>query len=527
MARTLQRQTRFPNVLARIEQELSWRSDPLPWIEANLHIRTKQRQVIPLQLNPIQRDLYRKRTGRDLLLKARQVGATTINAALLFADTVLRPHTTSVIVAHEQEATELIFQKVHLFWQRLPEEEKRRIGRPHVSNRQELYWADLDSRCYVETAGSVNAGRGQTINNLLCSEYAHWPHPEEALLSLLEAVPSEGRIVIESTPNGMGHPFHDRWVQAKAGESSYTGHFYPWWWEEQYRLEGPPLGELTEDEGALAEAHRLTKAQLRWRREKRRELRDLFAQEYPEDDVTCFLTSGRCVFDVQALATIQRRIAGEDAPLEATHMVGRDGRELPLAPASLLIFQEPQPGRKYYIGADIAEGLAGGDASAAFVLDAQSGEQVAELQGRVPPERFAFLLDSLGRWYHKAELAVERNNHGHSTLNTLQNACQYPRLYRHTDYDQQHGGGGQLGWPTDLKTKPLMIDGLAAAVAEGAITLHSSALIDECLSYVVTDRGATEAQPGKHDDRVVAAAIAWQLRQRPRLAIRIWRVGMP
>jgi hypothetical protein len=524
VARIVQRQTSFTHALARIEQELSWREDPLPWIEANLHIRTKQRQVILLPPNRVQLDFHRRRTGRDLLLKARQVGATTINAALLFADTVLRPHTTSVIVAHDQDATELIFQKVHLFWHRLPEEEKRRVGRPRISNRQELYWADIDSRCYIETAGSPNAGRGQTINNLLCSEYAHWPRPEEALLSLLEAVPAEGRIVIESTPNGMGNPFHDRWVAAKDGESSYTAHFYPWWWDAQYRLAGPPLGDLTNGEQALVAAHGLAEDQLRWRRAKQQELRDRSAQEYPEDDVTCFLTSGRCVFDVRALAAMQRRIAGEESPAEVSRIQGRDGRALALAPARLLVYREPRPGRTYVIGADVGEGLAGGDASAACVLDYQSGEQVAELHGLVPPDRFGHLLDAVGRWYDDAELAVERNNHGHSALNTLLHTCSYPHLYYHTDYDDRRRRGRALGWPTDQKTKPLMIDALAAAIAEGSIGLHSSALVDECFSYIVTDRGGTEAQPGKHDDRVIAAAIAWQVRQRPKADFLIARV---
>jgi len=61
-----------------------------------------------------------------------------------------------------------------------------------------------------------------------------------------------------------------------------------------------------------------------------------------------------------------------------------------------------------------------------------------------------------------------------------------------------------------------MVDGLAAAIAEGAITLHCSGLVDECFTYIVTESGSTEAQSGHHDDRVVAAAIAWQLRQRPK-----------
>jgi len=148
------------------------------------------------------------------------------------------------------------------------------------------------------------------------------------------------------------------------------------------------------------------------------------------------------------------------------------------------------------------------------VLDYESEEQVGELHGLVTSGRFGHLLDGLGRYYNNAELAVERNNHGHSALNTLSNTC----------YEKQHRPNGKLGWPNDTKTKPVMINGLAAAIASGSLTIHhSSALVDECFSYVALDGGATGAQPGRHDDPVIAAAIAWQVRQRPRPSFLIAR----
>ena len=71
-----------------------------------------------------------------------------------------------------------------------------------------------------------------------------------------------------------------------------------------------------------------------------------------------------------------------------------------------------------------------------------------------------------------------------------------------------------LGWPTTAATKPILIDDFVAAISSGGFLLHSSGLIDECLTFVTTDSGSQEAQPGKHDDRVIAAAIAWQVRKR-------------
>jgi len=58
-----------------------------------------------------------------------------------------------------------------------------------------------------------------------------------------------------------------------------------------------------------------------------------------------------------------------------------------------------------------------------------------------------------------------------------------------------------------------MVDDLAEAISGGHLLMHSAGLVDECFSFVVTESGSQEAQRGKHDDRVVAAAIAWQMRK--------------
>jgi hypothetical protein len=71
-----------------------------------------------------------------------------------------------------------------------------------------------------------------------------------------------------------------------------------------------------------------------------------------------------------------------------------------------------------------------------------------------------------------------------------------------------------LGWPTDQATKPILVDDLAAAILEEALIMRSDGLVDECRTFVTHDGGSQGAQPGKHDDRVIAAGIAWQARKR-------------
>jgi hypothetical protein len=490
------------------------RRDPRGWIERNLQIRTKDRRVVPFMLNAAQVDYYEHRTRRDVILKPRQLGFSTEICGLFFADTVLRPNTTSVIVAHDTDSSEKLFRIVQLFWERLPEAERRRVGQPRFSNRREYLWPRINSHFFVGTAGSLTFGRGQTIQNLHCSEFAFWPRPEEALTALTEAVPTDGRIVLESTANGMGNYFHDLWVEAKAGGNDFSPHLYLWFESPENRLPGSPLEDLTAEERRFMQAWDLDDDQIRWRRAKQRQLRDRYRQEHPEDDVTCFLASGRCCFDTNALLAIQARVEAEPVPEMPSALPDGRGGAIALAPARLSIWKRPDPDRLYVIGADVGEGLAGGDASCGCVLDRDTGEQVAELHGRVAPDRFGHLLDALGRHYGLATIAVERNNHGHSTLNTLRNVCRYPRLYYHVRYDQMGKAQPTLGWPTDQATKPILVDDLAAALPEGQLLVHSSGLVDECFTFVTTDSGAQEAQEGKHDDRVLAAGIAWQARKR-------------
>jgi len=504
----------YLRLLEHAQEVLSLRSDPRPWIEANLWLRSKDQRMVPFRFWPAQAHWYARRSRWDIILKARQLGFTSVIDGCFFADTVLRPNTTSVIVAHDLDASEKIFGTVRGFWERLSEAERRRIGEPRYLTRRELYWPSLNSRFWVGTAGSAASGRGHTINNLHCSEFAYWPDPERMLAGLTEAVPLTGRIVIESTANGLGNPFHDLWTQAKQGESLYRPHFYPWWWDQGYRLQGEPLGPLSEEEQQLRDAWGLDDEQLRWRREKRKQLRDRFPQEYPQNDGHCFLASGRCCFETAALLAARARIAAEPAPEVISHLSEKGGQSLALSPGHLLIWRPPEQGRRYVIGADVGEGLTHGDPSAACVLDRETGEQVAELHGRIAPGRFARLLAALGRLYLGAELAVERNNHGYTTLEALHSTLNYVPLYRHRRYDQSGSSGEVLGWPTNAQTKPVMIDDLAEAVAEGHLLIRSEGLVDECLTFITTDSGSREAQPGKHDDRVMAAAIAWQVRKR-------------
>jgi terminase large subunit-like protein len=457
-------------------------------IETLLKVRSKRRGLVPLRPNRAQRTYSQQCNRRNIVLKARQVGITTYIAARFFVQTITQPGTLTVQVAHDQESAEDIFKIVHRFWENLPEGMRKGALRTSRANVRQLAFPRLDSEYRVATAADASAGRGTTIHHLHCSEVARWPDDaEEALTSLREAVPESGEVVIESTPNGAGGTFYEEWE--RAGETGYTRHFFPWWCEDEYRVEpGQDLETpLTPEEQHLVEEHALTPAQMAWRRIKRAQLRGLAVQEYAEDAISCFRTSGECVFDLEA---IEQALQNCGEPWES-----RENERI-------CLWFPPQPGKEYIVGVDPAGGGSEGDYSCAEVIERRTGLQCAELHGHLSPGELARKLVELGGLYNHGLLAVERNNHGYGVLAHLQMA----------GYENVYSSGKQVGWLTSAVTRPAMIENLAATLVADAALFRSQRLLRECRTFVRHGDGSSRAAAGTHDDCVMAMAIALGVR---------------
>jgi hypothetical protein len=175
------------------------------------------------------------------------------------------------------------------------------------------------------------------------------------------------------------------------------------------------------------------------------------------------------------------------------------------------IWQEPDPDRFYCIGADVAEGLVKGDYSCAMVGESEDLDVVAMWHGHIDPDLFGMELIKLGTYYNNAYVGVENNNHGGTTLTTMKKN-EYWNLYFSKSYDRLNDTlTKKIGWTTSLKSKPIMIDKLAEYIREMYVGVYSELAITEMLTYVIEDRGSTNAQVGCYDDTVIALAIMLQL----------------
>ena len=478
-----------------------------------LKIRTKEGTIEPLILNEAQKRFCEivigqlKETGkvRVVVLKGRQQGLSTVIEAILFWWVTQHKAVKAIVMTHQSDSTKALFDMCKRYYEHCPE-----ILKPKTkySSRKELVFDQLDSSYMVATAGGEGVGRGETLQLAHLSEAAFYPPAtaRENINGLMQAIPNTAgtMVFVESTANGIGNPFHEIWKSAVEGRSEFQAVFIPWFIQKEYREKVPANFARTPDEDELVEKYGLDDEQLMFRRKKIAvNGLEMFKQEYPCTADEAFLTSGRPVFNTQQL---NDRIEKTPSIVARLALEGTEWNEHPRG--ELLLYKHHDPGEVYYIGADVSMGIRGGDWSVAQILDSKK-QQVGIYRAQVHPDYFAEVLYHLGHFFNTARMAVENNNHGILTVTRLGKDFAYPNLYFETSVDKlTEQETVTFGFRTTVKTKPLIIDQLRAALRENEMTLNDKTTIRELMTYVVTEEGKMEAEPGCHDDCVMSLAIA-------------------
>jgi hypothetical protein len=497
-------------MLGAATQDQRRRAEFLAWALADFRrfcgivdIIPKSGQRQKLALNEIQRIYCAARTQRDVVLKPRQVGFTTLEQARDVWHFLTVPGARVVVTCQSltnHDPFKLLSKNYRVMFQSL---ERAGLGlKFHTESAGEWTLADRDASLRIVEAGASEAaaakkGRAGTISRLHLTETAFYEYADETLNAMLECVPSPehgSEIVNESTPNGAAGLFFRTCQSAGAGQGAYTLHFFPWFVAAEYSTPLEPdetIAPQSEREEKLV-AQGVKPEQLKWYRAKVLEKGpDKTDQEYPSDPDTCFLVSGRGFFEQ---ATTKKLIEAATAPIERRE---RD---------RIRIYRKPEPGEVYLLSVDTSEG-GGGDPSAGILRKRKTAELCAVIDGQYPPWDLARASDALGREYNTAEIAVERNNHGHAVLQALQREHKYPKLYKHSD--------DKLGWPTNPVTRPEMLDALEDAHRKGLWSSPDRATLGQFRTFIIPESGKPQAARGEHDDLVLAEAISWAVRQIP------------
>lgn len=436
----------------------------------------------PFEMRPPQLHIARGylTNRRTLILKARQIGFTTLTMNFCLWRVLFYDDFSIINLSRKEDDAKAALGMAKMAYDQLPTELQAKLPMRLDNNASRMTFSNGS---YIESHPAANnPARSRTATLFILDEWAFMPDPDDAWAAIAPAADIGGNIIALSTANGSGNTFHTMWKEAVAGDNNFAPIFFPWnavperdenWYESQKR------------------------SYLPWQ----------LAQEFPSDPEEAFIKSGNPVFDVDLLRAVETE-DGHSGRLVGDSIRHRDFR--PEEDGPLTVWEMPNPKHLYVIGADVAQGLEHGDYSSADVLNVTTGVQAAHWHGHIDPDLYGEELAVLGWFFRTALVAVEVNNHGLTTAKALQRAGYQNIYFRRRLGSKRETLSEELGWMTTRSTKPLIIDGLNAALRQGELQVLGEGSRQELISYVRKADGSTEGSP--HDDRVISLAIAQQMR---------------
>jgi hypothetical protein len=445
---------------------------------------------------------------REQILKARREGFSSMVLALFAADDILQDNPTeSLAVSYKDTATNTFRKRYRLyvtsyFAKKCGYTTEQIQGNVNILEQMAKQFFSIDANdiemkhnhahFYCGTASARTGGRGGVLQKVLFSEEAHYPDTDKMKASeiidgtLRQIDISSGWVFRESTANGYGNYYEQTWGMIQKGLSRFIGRFFGW--REMY----------SEEEFKTIASEFVDKAML--------------MQEYPETPEEAFISSGTSYFDnIKILEYIKRApepkatgslFMSEDTPIFSNHDNG-----------SIKIWEFPQPFKSYVIGGDTAEGLEDGDFSVLEVIDNQSGKTAAKFKAHVRPDELVEVAYSLGIWYNKAYMGIEVNKDG-LWVNTELFKRGYPNLYfREAIDDITNKVSAKVGFLTSSKTRPFILSQLQKMLYNNPEIWNNKDFLEECLTFVRNKMGDPSAMSGKHDDEIMATAIAYEIRR--------------
>lgn len=199
--------------------------------------------IVPFIPNSSQMELLKNLHNRNLILKARQLGFTTLIAIYFLDCALFRDNVRAGIIAQGEDVAKTIFRdKVKFAYTNLPKP-LRDIMPLERDSQSELLLSHNNSSIRVAT--SMRSG---TLQYLHVSEFgkicAKFPErAQEVITGSIPAVPGNGVVFIESTAEGQEGPFYEMSRRAEKlaiadkdlNKKDFRFHFFPWWKESNYR----------------------------------------------------------------------------------------------------------------------------------------------------------------------------------------------------------------------------------------------------------------------------------------------------
>lgn len=263
-------------------------------------IKDKNGKRVPFIPNEAQQDFLDRRHTKNIILKARQLGFTTLAAIMELDDVLFSSYKSVGIIAQDKDKqTEIFDEKVKFAYDNIPEWLK-----VNFTTRIDRQWMMKfeNNQCSIQVDSSF---RSWTLQKLHISEYgkicAKYPEKAKEIRSwALNAIWPSQECDIESTAEWASWDFYDKTMVALAHEEMWTEltdmdykfFFYPWFLQKEYSLDAdfPITSETvnyfkTIKEDTYFRRHyewyEFLEWQMRWYQKKKEEQKWEMKREYP------------------------------------------------------------------------------------------------------------------------------------------------------------------------------------------------------------------------------------------------------
>ena len=233
-------------------------------------------ESIPFSPNRVQLDFCKWQSGRDIILKSRQMGITTLIQAMIYHQVSTYQNYQAITLPHHAVTLSRLSERFNHFHERNP----LLMYRPR---RNYFSFPQLGSSYYLTGKFPV----GDSFDLIHMNELAYRENGMREL-EHFDTRRKNGWAIIESTINPHNLAFMKLCIGALSNWNGWRLHFYEWWWDDRYQLPIYEPLKFDKAETELMEQKGLTPEQINWRRRRIQQLGpENFQREYPESVEVC------------------------------------------------------------------------------------------------------------------------------------------------------------------------------------------------------------------------------------------------
>ena len=460
----------------QVEEVIKCSQDVVYFIKNYVKIINLDEGLVPFNMYPFQEDMANTISdNRFTVIKTcRQAGKTTTSAAVILWHVLFNESYTIAILANKLNTAREILSRVQRAYENLPKWLQQGVV---VWNKTNI---ELENGSQIIASSTASSAiRGYSINFLYLDEFAFVPRTiqDDFFTSVYPTIisGSNTKVVITSTPNGFDL-FYKIWINSVEGRNEYQNFMVNWWdvpgRDEEWRQK--TIANTSEDQ---------------------------FRQEFDAE----FLGSANTLISPNIL-----KILAFIDPLSKHY------------DSALSVYEEPQPGRNYFIVADVSRGV-GVDASAFLVYDVTEMPYkvvAAYKNNLIEPILYPEIIYQVAKSYGEAFVMIEINDNGQQIADILHQDLEYENIV----YTTVKGRAGQImgagfaqntqrGVRTTKQVKRLGCVNMKTMIEKQQIILNDFHVINELSTFIHKGNGY-EAESGAHDDLVMCIVLlAWATTQ--------------